>query len=178
MTERWLSNLEQYLQKMPFEDRFDLVMNYKEQIQIMKETGLTDDIIIKKLGPAKQVASELMSSFNDDDTTYQTDTTKQNIKDHLTSATKEFKNIQSPLLKITYWALFLLYLVAAFSIFVVGIALSLSSILLFIFTFPILNLSLGIFFVLLAMSILLFNLGLILSICTYRLSRLLYKKLI
>ncbi len=179
MTDQWLNELERYLQPMPFEDRFDLVLNYKEQIQIMKESGLSDNEIVNKLGCAKQIAKELADSFDDNsEFVCQEEPEPGPFKTHVNRAPGKEERTHDVLKKLLYGGLFLFYLLAAFCIVVTGFSLLFSAAMILIFTVPFLNLSLSIFFICLSICLFVFNLGVVMIYYPCQLGKYLYRKFV
>ena len=181
MIENWLNDLERSLQALPFEDRFDLVISYKEQIQIMQQDGLSNDAILKKLGPAHIVATNLLASFNDDEVRVEKQSTtqeplSQTIKSHFNSATNRVKS-ESTRLNIANLVIFIAYVIFAFSFFATGVSLIIAALTLLIFSFSLLSLSFGLFLIMFCACILMFNIGLFICLLLYRLGKILYLKI-
>lgn len=181
----WIEALEKELRLLPEEDRRDIILNYQEQIGVMLNEGKSEDEILRRLGSPKEVAEEaklalgIKSQFED-----QPENLFENVKQGANEAINSFADAMSRPdregksmgEKLIYLALLIVFCLVGVSVVGVAFGLTIGGIVLFFVSFLFTQVTWSIFFLLMSLSILIFNSGLALFYGLYRIGRFLIRQ--
>ncbi|MGL4373396.1 MAG: DUF1700 domain-containing protein [Turicibacter sp.] len=183
----WLEALEKNLRSLPFDDRVDVISNYKEQIQVMLNEGKSEEDILNQLGSPKAVAKEIKEGLGASNAfNFDHESMIENVKhnansaiNHLTDAMEGKTSDVKPVgHKILFIFIGLVFSIAALVIGSVGVSFIIAGLIGFFVSFLFIHLTYTLFFLGLSMGILSFNLGLLMIYVLVQAGKYMIKQLI
>lgn len=182
----WIEALEKELQRLPEEDRKDILHNYQEQISVMLTEGKNEEEILERLGSPKDVAKEALQALGMEmDSELNQDALFENIKQGVNETFNSFTDAmqtqgsdgKSMGEKIIYIALLVVFCFIGFGFGSAALGLMIGGIVVFFVSFLVIPITWSLFFLLVSVAVLIFNSGLAIFYGLYRLGRYLITQL-